>query len=336
MRWIAVAGFVMTAWGTSALAAPPATLAISTDNDLFSPTSTDRDFTAGLAVTYSSRSAPAWGSMASAALTGLDGLLATDLAVKPLAYSLELGAYGFTPEKIEAANIQFDDRPYSSLVYASISHSYQRPESRDGWTTSLTLGALGLNLFEAGQNAIHPIVGSDTAEGWDHQVADGGEPTLRYSAAYHHYLGYAPDSQFKLTGYGSVGYLTEAGIALVFREGLISSPDNRFNPELSTYGECGPALAAGPASESYFWGGLALKARAYNAFLQGQFRDSAHTLATADLHTVLAEAWAGYTYSLTDELKLSYVLRVQSSEIKRGQGDRTLAWGGLVLSRSLR
>jgi len=31
-------------------------LAVSTDNDLFAPTQTDRDYTAGLAVTYASNS----------------------------------------------------------------------------------------------------------------------------------------------------------------------------------------------------------------------------------------------------------------------------------------
>src|SRR5690606_17607651 len=118
----------------------------------------------------------------------------------------------------------------------SSSRSYPDEGSRNGWTTTLTIGMLGLSLFEQSQNAIHPLVGSETAEGWNHQISDGGEPTFRYGAAYHDYLDATrPDSQFKLTYFGSIGYLTEAGIAFVFRDGLISSPSNRFNPELSIY-----------------------------------------------------------------------------------------------------
>lgn len=64
-------------------------------------------------------------------------------------------------------------------------------------------------------------------------------------ATYHQYLdGSEPGSKFKVTYFGSVGYLTEFGAALVFRGGLISSPDNRFNPELMAYGERAPSVSA--------------------------------------------------------------------------------------------
>lgn len=115
-----------------------------------------------------------------------------------------------------------------------------------------------------------------------------------------------------MTYFGSVGYLTEFGAALVFRGGLISSPDNRFNPELMAYGERAPSVSAVGGRENYFWGGLSVKARAYNAFLQGQFRDSDHELSANDLNVLLAEVWAGYTHTLWDNMELSYVLRVQS------------------------
>ncbi|MGB2255278.1 MAG: hypothetical protein ACPH56_09620, partial [Spongiibacter marinus] len=50
---------------------------------------------------------------------------------------------------------------------------------------------------------------------------------------------------------------------------------------------------------------------------------------------LLAEAWLGYTFALSRHYTLSYVARVQSSEIQGGKGDRLLSWGGLVLSRTL-
>ena len=270
---------------------------------------------------------------------GLDGLLLPIVGGSveiPESAALEFGAYGFTPEEISASDIDRSDRPYSSLVYMSSSQSYESPGAGSGWTTSMTVGILGLDAFKAGQNAVHKVVGSDRANGWDHQISEGGEPTFRYSAAYHQYLDASqPDQQYKVTYFGSVGYLTEFGAALVFRDGLISSPDNRFNPELMAYGERAPGVSAPGGSESYFWGGLSVKARAYNAFLQGQFRDSDHELTANDLNILLAEVWGGYTHSFLGGSEISYVLRVQSSEIKSGTGNRTLAWGGIVFSKRL-
>jgi len=327
--------FSATAYAESA----DSVLAISTDNDLFAPTQTDRDYTAGVSVTYSSNSdefsnnvfSSLTGNIDQAVLAGLSRLPA-----QPVSTALEFGVYGFTPEKIESNTIDTNDRPFSSLVYISSSRSYQQPGSGAGWTTSLTLGALGLDVFKSSQNTIHKAIGSERAKGWGHQISEGGEPTFRYSAAYHQYLNASqPDRKFKVTYFGSVGYLTEFGAALVFRDGLISSPDNRFNPELMAYGERAPSVSTPGGREDYFWGGMSVKARAYNAFLQGQFRDSDHELGANDLNILLAEVWAGYTHSFWAGTELSYVLRVQSSEIRSGKGNRTLAWGGLVLSKRL-
>lgn len=314
-------------------------LALSTDNDLFAPTQTDRDYTAGVAITYSSNTEAFLDNPVSRMSQALDRLVlpGVDGGIgDPESAALEFGVYGFTPEEIKASDIDRSDRPYSSLVYLSSSQSYQTLGGDSGWTTSMTIGVLGLDVFKSGQNAIHKVIGSERARGWGHQISNGGEPTLRFSTAYHQYLNASrPDQKFKVTYFGSVGYLTEFGAALVYRGGLISSPDNRFNPELMAYGERAPGVAAPGGRENYFWGGISVKARAYNAFLQGQFRDSDHELGANDLNILLAEVWAGYTHGFWSGTELSYVLRVQSSEIKQGTGDRTLAWGGLVLSKRL-
>ena len=314
-------------------------LAVSTDNDLFAPTQTDRDYTAGVAITYSSNSEEFIRNPFSQVSQGLDGYVLPffgEEVEQPQSTALEFGVYGFTPEEIKESVINSDDRPYSSLVYLSSSQSYQSHGADSGWTTSMTVGVLGLDFFKSGQNAVHKVVGSERARGWENQISNGGEPTFRYSAAFHQYLTESqPNQQLKATYFGSIGYLTEFGAALVFRNGLISSPDNRFNPELMAYGERAHGVSAPGGRENYFWGGLSVKARAYNAFLQGQFRDSDHELNANDLNVLLAEVWAGYTHGFLAGTELSYVLRVQSSEIKSGTGNRMLAWGGLVFSKRL-
>ncbi|SFM43391.1 lipid A deacylase LpxR family protein [Marinobacter zhejiangensis] len=316
--------------------------ALSIDNDFFAPGQTDRDFTGGLAITYSGfRGLRFWRPLDrllawTDEAVGADNAMPEPVLVTP---SIELGSYGFTPDDIESPGVVVDDRPYASLVYFTAGRTYWDRISGDAWTSSLTFGVLGLDVFESGQRQAHRIFGNKDAAGWAHQISDGGEPTLRYHLAFHDsLLDQSPSAKLKATYYLSLGYLTEAGLALSYRNGLISSPDHRFNPELTFYGERVSEGNSGSVqgNESYFWGGLAIKARAYNVFLQGQFRDSDHTLDRDDVRWLLAEAWVGYTASLGRDYSLSYLLRAQSSEIYHGQGDRALVWGGLVLSRVFR
>lgn len=320
---------------TIAHSATPSVLTLSADNDLFSPIQNDRDYTAGVAIAYSGDGLQGDWNLTGRSLNAIDALFLPEGTSDQGPGALEFGVYGFTPEEISSSPVIEDDRPYSSLVYLSSSRSQSIQGSDNTWTSTLTIGVLGLDIFENGQNLVHEIIDSPKAEGWRHQISDGGELTARYSLAYHSPLGNrSGDNQWKSTFFGSVGYLTEVGAALVFRDGLISSPSERFNPELSTYGEGVSGLNSGRSNESYFWGGIAAKVRIYNAFLEGQFRDSEHTISRSQLNIGLLEAWAGYTHSFLDAYKFSYVLRAQSSEIKEGKGDRTLLWGGFIFSKT--
>lgn len=316
--------------------------ALSMDNDLFGPDQDDRDFTAGMALTYTGhRGRRFWGPLDDG-LAWLDrtGPLASYLPEEARNVpSIELGIYGFTPDLITTSRVVLNDRPYASLLYLAAGRIYWDPRSGDAWTSSLTLGLLGLDLFEAGQRQTHRILSNFRAEGWDNQVSDGGEPTFRYHLGYHDLHGRNQGrGRWKTTYYLSLGYLTEAGVALSYRNGLISSPDHRFNPELTAYGERLNESSLGVASgdESYLWAGVALKARAYNVFLEGQFRDSRHTIDRSRVRSTLMEAWVGYTLSVARDWRLSYVLRAQSSEVEGGKADRVMLWGGLVFSHTLR
>lgn len=313
-------------------------VAVSIDNDLFVPLgSRDRDFTGGFALTYSEAGrADGWRPV-DALLGRMDRAVAgTTIAQSADVTSMELGFYGFTPDAIEKSDIVADDRPYASLIYFSSSRVYSLANG-DSISTALTLGVLGSDFPGATQNELHQWLGNQRVKGWDNQISDGGELTARYQIARHHYWNSKlSNARYKTSMFSSVGYLTEVGVALSTRRGLISSPDNRFNPELISYGERvnDTASTSYQGPESYFWGGISLKARLYNAFLQGQFRHSDHTLDYGDLRPIIAEAWLGYTFTVGRQYKVSYVVRAQSSELEGGRGDRSHVWGGLVLSWS--
>lgn len=311
--------------------------AVSLDNDLFVPfTTRDRDYTGGMALTYSGEGGAKYRRPLDRLQAGIDRLMGVPKR-KATTTSVELGLYGFTPDDIQHTDVLTTDRPYASLLYLSASRMYALSDSTS-ITTSLTWGVLGTDIFGELQRELHRAAGNSQVHGWHNQISDGGELTARYQIAHHTYW-QSNDfrSRFKTTLFSSVGYLTEVGVALSTRRGLISSPDHRFNPELISYGERvnDTVMAPYQGEESYFWGGISFKTRLYNAFLQGQFRDSVHTLRYSELRPVIAEAWLGYTLTIGQQYRVSYVVRAQTSEIRAGEGDRAHVWGGFVFSRYL-
>ncbi len=138
----------------------------------------------------------------------------------------------------------------------------------------------------------------------------------------------------KSTVEGSLGYITEARWSLSFRAGQLRAPWWQSTPELTRYGERNNAQPLKQPREHYLFGGVSLVGRAYNAFLQGQFRHSEVSYAADEVNHAIAEAWLGYTWAFGDGYRVSYLLRGHTSELRDGEGDRDVLWGGLVFSRS--
>ena len=129
-------------------------------------------------------------------------------------------------------------------------------------------------------------MGDVEPRGYQNQISEGGELTARYltggSTLRSQRLAFGDKFvETKTTWETSVGYLTEASYAVSTRFGAINSPWWTFAPERVDYLAQPTPLAAGSADgrgEFYVWAGAKVRLRAYNAFLQGQFRDSVHTL----------------------------------------------------------
>jgi len=75
--------------------------------------------------------------------------------------------------------------------------------------------------------------------------------------------------------------------------------------------------------------------RAYNVFLQGQFKDSAVTYSSDEVNHAIIEAWVGYTIGLSDGYSFTYSIRGHSSELKQGNGDRNVVWGACCWQKDL-
>lgn len=308
----------------------------SFDNDILVPGSRDQDYTYGINVNFAGNQAQQhWLSLHKPLhiFNRAIGLKASRNAQS--AHKIEYGLFGFTPEDIQQAEANADDRPYASLIYVSSSSEFYDFSRDISWNSTITVGLLGLNIVGKLQEEVHKITDSDEPQGWDHQISEGGELTARYTIArqsllYQSRLGVEIKSSLQ----ASVGYITEASWSLGGRFGKIHTPWVSFNPERVSYGEQSAQTTKTKLREHYLWAGIAVKARAYNAFLQGQFRSSDVSYDSNELRHGIIEAWLGYTFALTNGYRISYSLRGHTSEIKSGNGDRNVLWGGINLSKT--
>lgn len=308
---------------------------VQLDNDLFAGGERDRDYTGGLAVAIS-------GTAARDGFLSLDPVLARIDALSGgeparVHHARQFGLIAFTPKDIQAREPIHDDRPYASLLFISNGRVRVDADDRHAWSSNLTLGVLGLSLSERLQSAIHDVVGSDQPRGYDHQISAGGEPTARYSLARHALWIANPSGTIdvKTTVQGSVGFLTETSAALSMRIGRFDSPWWSFAPELTDYIAAPvPAVSNRGQPERYVFAGVRVKARAYNAFLQGQFRDSAVRYSASELEPIIAEAWLGFVMQLMNQTQLSYSLQYQTAEIRDGAADRDAWWGAVQLTHT--
>jgi hypothetical protein len=312
------------------------------DNDALAAHRQDRDYTAGLSVTLYDASERRLTAATRRALRWMDDRsgFAKDDQCEGALLRTEISDFGlvlFTPDKIGRIELSETDRPYANLLYVSSSHYAISADQSVMRQSTMTIGFLGTPAAEAIQRSVHELLGSQDPQGYSQQVSNGGEVTARYSVARRSLLSMgsgrtAYDLSVALEG--SVGYLTEGVIGLGLRWGRVSSPWWSSVADHADY-DSQPSLAivgARARPDVYISTGVKVRARAFNAFLQGQFRDGNATFSASSLQPIIREAWLGVIADLGN-FRLSYTLRVQSAQIKEGDGARQLRWAGLAVSK---
>lgn len=309
---------------------------VQIDNDLFAGDNQDRDYTGGMSIAISGERAR-------------DGLLSLDPLLRRLDnlsdgeqdadvyYARQIGLMAFTPSNTQVTEVQPDDRPYASLLFLSNGRVRVDADDRGAWTSSLAIGVLGLSVSERLHGVVHELVGSESPRGYDHQISAGGEPTARYTLARQKLWIADPSGHVdvKTTVQGSVGFLTETSASISLRAGNFNSPWWGFAPELTDYMSAPvPTESYRGGRELYVFAGARVKARAYNAFLQGQFRDSEVRYTSDEVQPLLAEAWIGVVTQILDQTQLSYTLRFQTAELRHGPAARDSLWGAVQLTHS--
>jgi Uncharacterized protein conserved in bacteria (DUF2219) len=318
------------------------------DEHVLTNGSHDQDYDGGGEVTLSGERSGALGRTLDKALGFIDEAICPRTPAGTsdwqTAHAFALGLIMFTPNDLAARNVVYGDRPYASLFFLSAGRRYASPTSDVAYDSTLTVGALGLPAAESVQSLLHRLTDSTHPEGWSHQISAGGEPTARYALARQELLGeYGGDTwrgDAKWTAAGSVGTVTEGSLALNARWGHSESPWSAFVPEQTMYVRETqpepPPLPEDASPEVFAFAGVRAKLRAYNAFLQGQFRHSDLAYGEDQLNQLLGEAWAGVEMRTSSGWSVQYAARWESPELRSGIGSRSLFWGSIEIAKSLR
>lgn len=323
---------------TTAARAPQAvdgnSFTFALDNDWLALSRRDADYSGGFLFTMSGPAAPQFLLSLDPVLGFIDGLWMPGSAATSKS-ALQFGAQAYTPKDKKSREVVRDDRPYAGLFSLTSTRMTVAGDADPVWSSAFTIGLLGTGLGKNLHRGFHRLIGSDLPNGYDHQISEGGEPTLKYTVrrqalvldSSDALLGQRADLKWGVEG--SLGYITEAALMVSGRLGKFSTPWWSLYPERSEYYVPSSSKYEG---DLYLIYGAAARLRGYNSLIQGQFRHSDHTFGGSKLEVGIGEAYAGVVWDITNSTTLSYLVRYQSSEIKHGTGSRDIYNGSLYLN----
>jgi hypothetical protein len=344
--WLAIAA---AACGTSpALAADlpaaetPSRWSVIVENDALTGDTSDRDYTAGFSVALVGTAARRIVKPNYRALEWLDkGLRADRLhhseQVAHHEDGVSMSLLMFTPGDIASPNPIPTERPYANLL--ELTHARFSLDSAGEvlHESSFTLGLLGSGIAETLQRGLHRVAGDAIPAGYRYQISDGGEFTARYSVVRRSLLTDGGshgrfDAHYSLEG--SVGFVTEAAVGVGMRWGELGSPWWSAPLQTAYAARTVPGAFDGRlrgGDDFYLWAGVSLRARVYNALLQGQLRDNDLAFAASELEPFVLDAGIGVAKRF-GRVRLGYAVRYHTREIRAGLGARDVVWAGFTIT----
>jgi len=347
--WLTIAA---AACGTSPVLAAdppdsetPSRWSVIVENDALTGDTSDRDYTAGFSVALAGTAARRIVKPNYRALEWLDKGLRVDRLhhsdrVAHHEDGVSMSLLMFTPDDIASPDPIPTERPYANLL--SLTHVRFSLDSAGDvlHESSFTLGLLGSGIAETLQRGLHRVAGDAIPAGYRYQISDGGEFTARYSVVRRSLLadggsGGRFDAHYSLEG--SLGFVTEAAAGVGMRWGALGSPWWSAPLQTAYAARTVPGAFDGRArggEDFYLWAGLSLRARLYNALLQGQVRDNALAFSSSELEPFVLDAGVGVTKRF-GRMQLGYAVRYHSREIRAGVGARDVVWAGFTITSPL-
>lgn len=313
----------------------------------------DRDYTMGLGFRFtgrrfdSDRKPVSWLTMR--AMKGINRLIGLQKFLEQHAYesrtSFMLGNGSFTPDSLLAKKPVKGDRPYGSILYFSHRKSYLPANHKHIISTQFTLGLLGTPVSKYFQKGVHYLYRSiaNTKEpydpkGWNNQISNEGELTMLYRISYGKSL--IDNHVLSVSGFteGMVGYYTNASFSLPVRFGRLES--EWFTLISDPLSDGSQASTGQGGVEVYAYASPRVRFVAYNALMQGQFRDNLYELGWSDMKHVIGELDFGLAFGNQFKNKhkqggwrfaINYSLRTPNYT---GPYSRYHHWGGFYFTKS--
>lgn len=244
--------------------------------------------------------------------------------------SFRLGHRLYTPERIDVAGPQPDDRPYAGVLYGGASIHGQ--DQHEGWHETRSLhvdvGIVGPSAKgEWIQETFHEYIAGDDPLGWDYQLSDEPFVNVGYEHAWLKEgtagsleLEYGPSAGFVV---GNLYTYASGGLAVRLGEHLDRS-----------YGT--PTIAPAQGDRAFFRRGDGV---GWYVFAAAEGRYMAHNMlldgnSWKDSPSVEREPWVGdlqVGFAVNwDRWQLAYTMAVRSDEFETQEGRDT--FGSLTLS----
>lgn len=282
------------------------------ENDAF--IATDRHYTNGLRASWLSAEddVPAWGRWLARNMPLID-------PGRRLRIGYAVGQSMFTPNDIDVAALQPDERPYAGWLYGEVGLTSETDARMD--QIALSLGVVGpLSLAENTQRFWHETFGFQDPKGWDNQLENEPAINLFVERKWRNLWRHAPllGLETDVTPHlgGSLGNVfTYAAAGLTVRLGVDLEDD--FGPPRIRPSLPGSAFFT-PRSHFawYLFAGLEGRAVAHNIFLDGNTFADSHSV---DRETWVADVQIGLAL-LFERVRLTFTVVERSPEFE-GQGD---------------
>lgn len=352
-------------FGTSAMSrgaseVPRAGFSVYFENDMFR--SSDHNYTMGLGFQWSKKS---WDHSCPSAVLRLWDVVATragrwlgvnwgfpgtaEVEYQTLDYSYLLSGTAFTPDSLSADYIVREDRPYGFL-FAFTTRRVSVSDALDAsWQSEAVVGVLGTPVGREVQRGLHSILRKmrnsekpPDPRGWQYQISNGGEPTLRCALEHERRLvgvrATTMKKHFEATGSAGaeLGYYT--GLVVGTRARLGAFHSNFWEFSNSPLGGLSRDASGRPTWEWFVFGGARGRAIAYNALLEGQFRKNEYEVDRGDLRHFLLEGEVGVSLlgRIGEErrhgLRVTWVAEAFRTQEFQGQHAVFHDWGSLFIT----
>ncbi len=319
----------------------------------------DRNYTGGLGLdangAFVQHAGLAWPQNFFDRLSGFSRFHCPEGDVRRRYHSAMFTGVAFTPDSLKATIVVPDDRPYASLMALSTQTISVSDNDDRVWISQFVFGALGLRWAHDVQSGIHRYMREQSGHltpydpaGWRYQVSDGGEPTALYRVAYEQLWTQRKGFANRISpafGYdvsvgaeASAGYYTNAAGILRARLGVIRSAfwQVAANPmNVANQGIPRSRPTGGFPLEVLVFAGARPRFIAYNALLNGQFRESAHTFGWSRTNHFLLEFESGAEVAIPfarNAIAITFLPWVGRTAEYSGPMSRTHYWGSIFLS----